>query len=51
MKEHEENKICFIIILITVLLCFLVFACVTNKNKIDKLEKDITILINKESAK
>ena len=48
MKELEENKICLIIVLIVTLLGTLVFATITNKTKIDKLEKEIIILMNKE---
>ena len=53
MNKFKENElyVFLILILIVILQMLLVFACITNKNEIDKLKKDVIILINKEDKK
>ena len=53
MNKFEENElyVFLIFILIVILQTLLVFACIINKNEIDKLKKDVIILINKEDKK
>ena len=52
MNKSKENIVCITVITLTItLLYMLIFACIINKNEIDKLKKDIIILTNKESKK
>ena len=50
MNKDKDNEIglYILVVCIVILLGLLVFVCVTNKTEIDKLKKDVTILINKE---